>query len=129
MMYQAIKQLFPGIADSEFTLQDDGKGPYIARWDRPEPQPTAEELAAVVVPPTVPAEVPLQKARRILRKKGKMDAVKALIAQLPEAQRIDAEEMLEYSSFMERDNPFVNQIGAALGIDIDAWFIEADALS
>lgn len=50
MLYRAIKHLFPGIANGEFSLQDDGAGPYIARWSRPEPKPTPEQLAAVVIP-------------------------------------------------------------------------------
>lgn len=42
-----IAHLYPGaifgfVGDVE--LRDDGGGPYIARWDRPEPKPTALEL-------------------------------------------------------------------------------------
>ena len=49
-MYREIQHLFPGIADSEFLLQDDGAGPYIARWGRPEPEPSPDQIAAVAIP-------------------------------------------------------------------------------
>lgn len=42
---KAILQLYP---DTDFVtgviLQDDGDGPYIAQWNRPEPQPIQQEL-------------------------------------------------------------------------------------
>lgn len=49
MIYESIKLLFPGIADDQFRVQDDcdGKGPYIAYWNRPEPQPTMDEINAM----------------------------------------------------------------------------------
>lgn len=49
MIYEAIKLLFPGIADAEFRLQDnsDGNGPYIAFWARPEPPPSMSDIEAM----------------------------------------------------------------------------------
>lgn len=44
-MYHTIKSLYPSIRDDEFALQDDGEGPYIVRWSRPEPKPTVQEIA------------------------------------------------------------------------------------
>ncbi len=50
---QKIFLLYPSITLEDFNpftgtiaLQDDsdGKGQYIAKWDRPEPQPTQEQL-------------------------------------------------------------------------------------
>jgi hypothetical protein len=41
----AIKQLFPNAESlKDFTVQDDGKGQYIAQWNLKEPQPTKDEL-------------------------------------------------------------------------------------
>jgi hypothetical protein len=61
MIYDAIKYLFPGITNEEFRLQDDsdGKGPYIAMWNRPEPKPTMEQINATIatMPPPWKAEV------------------------------------------------------------------------
>lgn len=44
---KALAQLFPGINFLyDVELRDDGDGPYIAAWNRPEPQPTPAELEA-----------------------------------------------------------------------------------
>ena len=60
MVSRAIEFLFPGITfgpRGQCVVADDGVGPYIAAWRRPEPQPTPAELAA--------AELPAAKAQRI----------------------------------------------------------------
>jgi hypothetical protein len=44
---KALQNIYPDIEFDPFgdvILQDDGDGPYIARWNRPEPQPTEAEL-------------------------------------------------------------------------------------
>lgn len=47
MMQAALKYLFPGIdLSADVVIEDDGKGPRIAKWLRPEKQPTPEELQA-----------------------------------------------------------------------------------
>lgn len=46
-MQAALKYLFPGIdLSADVVIEDDGKGPRIAKWLRPEKQPTLEELQA-----------------------------------------------------------------------------------
>ena len=58
MLYQAILHLYPGInMDRDCILSDDGSGPRIERWSRPEPQPTEAEIEA--------AALPASKAQRI----------------------------------------------------------------
>ena len=60
MVAAAVAYLFPGITFGPFgqcVVANDGAGPYIARWNRPEPQPTPAELAA--------AELPVAKAHAI----------------------------------------------------------------
>lgn len=48
---QSIKHLHPDIKFFvDVVLQDDGEGPYIKEWNRPEPQPTQAELDAAAVP-------------------------------------------------------------------------------
>jgi len=51
IMYEKLIQIYPELADFDFskgiiTLQDDGQGAYIAKWEHPTlPRPTDEELA------------------------------------------------------------------------------------
>lgn len=47
MLYESIKYLFPNaVAGINFSLRDDGEGPYIEQWSLAEPQPTADALVA-----------------------------------------------------------------------------------
>jgi len=46
-MYNEIKHIYPGIKDSEFSLQDDGDGIYIKEWTYSQPQPTVEQIEEV----------------------------------------------------------------------------------
>lgn len=51
MLATTLTQLYPGIEFvEECRLQDDGAGPYIAQWNRPEPQPTQAEIDAAILP-------------------------------------------------------------------------------
>lgn len=57
-LHAVISYLFQGIDfEQECLLQDDGAGPYIKAWRRPEPQPTQAEIEA--------AALPVSKAERI----------------------------------------------------------------
>ena len=50
---------------------------------------------------------------------------------MPEPQRTAASIEWEYGNALQRSNPFMAQIGAALGLDesgIDALFVEASKL-
>jgi hypothetical protein len=49
-LYEKIIDLYPELTDRDFarviTLQNDGNGDYIAKWDHPTlPRPTEEQLA------------------------------------------------------------------------------------
>lgn len=47
MIAECISYLIPGIDFlSECIIEDHGNGPYIAQWNRPEPQPTQAEIEA-----------------------------------------------------------------------------------
>lgn len=51
MLATKLTHLFPDIDFLvDCKLQDDGNGPYIATWNRPEPQPSQAEIDAVAVP-------------------------------------------------------------------------------
>ena len=93
-----------------------------------------QETQAVVVydpglePESVPKEVTMRQARLALLAAGKLAGVDAAIASMPEPQKTAASIEWEYGNALQRSNPFVSQLGAALGIDsagIDALFVEA----
>ena len=80
---------------------------------------------------TVPQEVTMRQARLALLAAGKLSGVEAAIASLPEPHRTAASIEWEYSNSLQRNNQFVSQLGAALGLDdagIDALFIAAAKL-
>lgn len=79
MLAQAINQLFPGIDfENECILVDDGKGPYIAKWNRPEKQPTEVEIqAASVLAAAAQADVD---AKRVESSLARDDVKRALSA-------------------------------------------------
>ena len=83
------------------------------------------------IQPAIPAEVTMRQARLALLGAGKLAGVESAIASLPEPQRTAAQIEWEYSNALQRSNPFVAQLGAALGLDdaeIDALFVEAAKL-
>ena len=93
-----------------------------------------EWLAAQPPPPEpplpAPTSLPAWRIRAVLRKRGLLTNVNALLAQLPDDVRAVAEEQLNDSRF-ERDHPLIGQLGAALGLtsaQLDDIFREADAL-
>lgn len=48
MLYHVLRHL--GFADDAFDLQDDGAGPYIAKWNHTEPRPTDEQIQSAMHP-------------------------------------------------------------------------------
>lgn len=51
MMHAALAYLFPGIDFAvDVDIEDNGTGPRIARWNRQDPQPSAEEIEAAALP-------------------------------------------------------------------------------
>lgn len=60
--------IFPSaVSLRDYVVQDDGDGPYIARWSLPQPQPTPAELAAAAHPAAlaaVTAQIKSERQRR-----------------------------------------------------------------
>lgn len=43
---QAIQEMYPSLEPGrDFLVRDDGKGPYLAEWNNPNPRPTNAQLA------------------------------------------------------------------------------------
>lgn len=81
--------------------------------------------------PTVPPSVTMRQARLALRAAGKLAAVEAAIAALPEPDKTDATIEWEYSNEVLRHNGFVSRLGPLLGMSeaqLDALFVQARAL-
>lgn len=79
----------------------------------------------------VPIEVTMRQARLALHAAGKLAAVNAAIAALPEPPKTAALIEWEYSSMVRRDSQFVSMLGPALGLDaaaLDALFVAASKL-
>ena len=79
----------------------------------------------------VPIEVTMRQARLALHAAGKLAAVNAAIAALPDPPKTAALIEWEYSSTVRRDSQFVSMLGPVLGLDsaaLDALFIAASKL-
>ena len=119
---------FKNSIDGEiYAFEPDGSQDHLIK-------PSYESLSDYVPPTTVeagPHEVTMRQARLALLAAGKLAGVEAAIASMPEPQRTAASIEWEYSNDLQRNNPFVAQLGAALGLDdagIDALFIAAAKL-
>ena len=119
---------FKNSIDGEiYAFESDGSQDHLIH---PAFQPLPEYIPPHPVE-TVPQEVTMRQARLALLAAGKLAGVEAAIASMPEPQRTAASIEWEYSNALQRNNQFVAQLGAALGIDaagIDALFIAAAKL-
>jgi hypothetical protein len=128
-----LSVLFPGIdLVTDVEIRDDGSGPRIAAWHRPEPKPTPAELAAVVVPPPVLA-LTARQARLWLLSAGLDDAaIRAQIDAIPDSnQRAAALVEWEYSVTIHSNHPLVLLIASGLGlsdVQLRAAFINGASL-
>lgn len=75
-----------------------------------------------------PITVSMRQARLALHQLGVLDQVEAAINALDEPDRTVASIEWNYASIIERDNPLVNEISAALGLDCDDLFSLAKGL-
>lgn len=119
---------FKNSIDGEiYAFESDGSQDHLIH---PAFQPLPEYIPPHPVE-TVPQEVTMRQARLALLAAGKLAGVEAAIASMPEPQRTAASIEWEYSNALQRSNPFVAQLGAALGVDdaaIDALFVAASKL-
>ena len=87
--------------------------------------------APLPLPVPVPASVTMRQARLALHAHGLLVSAQPAIDALAEPAKTAAQIEWEYSNALERNNPFVATIGAAIGLDavaLDALFIEAAQL-
>ena len=102
---------------------------YLPRGFDPEKYKYSETLGVVEPPPPPPippAEITMRQARLALLGAGKLAAVDAAIATMPEPNKTAAKIEWEYSNSVLRHNGFVSALGPMLGLteaQIDALFI------
>ena len=115
------------------TATDDYTGPD-AYIDAPEDFDASREYSVIdgQLVPVVPTAVTLRQARLALLQIGKLDAVSAALAAIPDpAQRTAAQIEWEYATVIERNSLLVAGLSAGLGLtdaDLDALFIAAAKL-
>mgnify|MGYP000881398425 FL=1 len=79
----------------------------------------------------VPQEVTMRQARLALLENGLLANVQPAINSLPEPDKTKAQIEWDYSNALQRGNPFVATLGAALGLNeesLDNLFITAAKL-
>lgn len=129
----ALRVLYPDLdLAADVGIRDDGDGPYIAAWHRPEPQPTEAELRAVVIPLPDLVITDLQ-ARLWLNQAGLFEeAIQKHIDAIPDrVQRENARATWDRALTIHLSHPLVQILGAALGLDaaqLRAAFLAAAAL-
>lgn len=92
------------------------------------------EIAEYVAPPVqvlIPSFVTMRQARLALLQQGLLSQVQTAIDSLPSPQKEAAQIEWDYSSEVHRDKPFVQLLGAALGLsneELDDLFVLASTL-
>jgi len=124
MIDLTLKYMFPSIdLLAECRLQDDGAGPYIAQWNRPEPQPTQAEIEAAYPAALAAAQraaipsITRAQAKAALIITGLIAQVQPAIDAIPDPlQRALAQNDWDERLHFERSNPTLAAMAAALGM-------------
>lgn len=85
----------------------------------------------VVTSPTIPQEVTMRQARLALNAAGKLAAVQTAINGMVDPNKTNTQIWWDYSSVVQRGQPIVASLGAAIGLDsagIDNLFTTAATL-
>ena len=118
MVSEALTQLFPNLTfgpSGDCEVRDDGRGPYIAAWRRPEPRPTDAEIAAAALPAA-------QAAKRLAIKQA---ARQIILARYPEWRQANlTARAVELVSLNETSGPEWQQMQS-----IWAWIKDVRARS
>ena len=104
-------------------------GAQVARWIGDAWEALAERPPAPAAPVIVPQKVTRRQGRQALLLAGKLDQVPLAIGAIEdETERRLAQIEWEDAQDFERHRPLVVEMGAALGLDLDALFIQAATL-
>lgn len=134
-LHAVISYLFQGIDfEQECLLQDDGAGPYIKAWRRPELQPTQAEIEAAA-PAAIAAAaratiLPVTRRQMLtaLHRAGLLATIKSAVVASGD---VELQIAFDESQEFQRDNPFLASMAQALGktdAEVDAIFALAASL-
>ena len=134
MLTLTIFYLFPGINfESECIVEDAGSGPYIAQWNRLEPQPTQAEIEtaypaaqSAAVRAAIPS-VSIRQMHTALHRVGLLAPIKAHIAASGDIEL----EIAFASPTFERSNALIGDMAQAMGktdAEVDAIFALAASI-
>lgn len=115
-------------AGDEILISDRFHPDFVATLVEYDPENPPAEPEPEEVPPVVPMVVSGRQARLALLAAGKLQAVTAALAGLPDGQREAAQIEWEYATAINRQSPIVELLGEALGLDLDALFLQANVL-
>lgn len=130
-----LKFLYPNAEALLFGVADDGSGQKIANWQQSFPEPTQADIDtvsdadvdAVKYQATIPTVVSMRQARLYLNGAGLLAAVTSQA----NAMGGEAQIVWEYSQEVQRSNPLIASMSAALGWtedQLDQMFIDASKL-
>lgn len=138
MLVRKIRKLYPSLdrrefhySDGSIHVQDDGAGPYIAKWEHPTlARPTQEQLDAIIIDPNAPETpevISQRQLRQYLRNIGRYAAMKSYIANADEQTQI----YFEYETVFLRAAPEIAALAANFNLtseEMDNVFIAAALL-
>lgn len=123
---------FDGIGEVPFTASASDVEPTgVDLFQRAQALEFGPVAAYVAPPPVVPQIVTMRQARLALLGAGLLEQVDAAINALTEPDKTAARIEWDYSSEVHRSKPFVQMLGAALGLtsqDLDNLFTQAAQL-
>jgi len=133
----AIRTLFPdAVLDRDYTLQDDGEGPYISSWTLNAPQPTDAEMSDALATAMPRTQIDGQMAA-FEREPGNYmteRGLRELVLNLALSQAAITPEMLDPDVALDEQGqmflalPYVAQRAALVERQMRVWRAERDAL-
>lgn len=136
-LHLAIQTLFPGaVLDRDYTLQDDGEGPYISSWNLGAPQPTTAEMsdALATVEPLAQLDSQMADFERVPGNYMTERGMRELVLQLALSQSAITATMLDPGVALDEQAPsflalpYTAQRAVIVERQMRVWRAERDAL-
>mgnify|MGYP003527222709 CR=1 FL=1 len=135
MLTTTLKYLFPSADfETDFLIEDDGTGPRIIQWNRPEPQPTQAEIEAAypaALAASKRAAIPSVTRRQMLTALHRVGLLATIKTAVASSADMELQIAFDESQEFQRDNAFLGAMATALGktdAEIDAIFALAASI-